>query len=303
MSKTILIIDDDQALVAPLKEGLESMGYRVAVAYDGLQGILQAHQTRPDLILLDFYMPGGGGGAVYERLRQSKDTAKTPIVFSTVVSVEEVKGRIRPSAHTFFLRKPVGLNQIASVIRSVLGEKPAEGKDVPFSPVPPPAAAVPSLPPLAKGGRRSAAKAASGRAHELTVRVTYADTDKMGVVYYGNYFRYFEQGRTELLRSLGARYRELEERRKIFLPVAETSCRYAAPARYDDLVVVRTWVCRLGRASVSFGYEIAAAEENGARLALGSTRHAVVDGDWKPAALPSDLRTALEPYLGAEPQV
>ena len=60
MSKTVLIIDDDQTLVAPLKDGLESIVYRVAVAFDGLQGILQAHQARPDVIILDFHMPGGG---------------------------------------------------------------------------------------------------------------------------------------------------------------------------------------------------------------------------------------------------
>ena len=122
MPRTILIIDDDQTLVAPLKEGLESIGYRVAVAFDGLQGILQAHQTRPDLIILDFYMPGGGGSNVYERLRQANDTALTPIIFSTVVSSEEVKDRIRPSANTYFLRKRVGRGQVIAVLNSVLGE-------------------------------------------------------------------------------------------------------------------------------------------------------------------------------------
>ena len=122
MPRTILIIDDDQTLVAPLKEGLESIGYRVAVAFDGLQGILQAHQTRPDLIILDFYMPGGGGSNVYERLRQANDTALTPIIFSTVVSSEEVKDRIWPSANTYCLRKRVGRGQVIAVLNSVLGE-------------------------------------------------------------------------------------------------------------------------------------------------------------------------------------
>lgn len=69
MSRTILVVDDDQSLVAPLKDGLESAGYRVAVAFDAAQGILQAHETRPDLIILDYYMPGGDGGWVYDRLR------------------------------------------------------------------------------------------------------------------------------------------------------------------------------------------------------------------------------------------
>ena len=304
MPKTILIIDDDQALVAPLKEGLEAMGYRVAVAFDGLQGILQAHQTRPDLILLDFYMPGGGGGTVYERLRQSKDAAKTPIVFSTVVSVDEVKGRIRPSANTFFLRKPVSLGQIVSVIRSVLGEKQPGGEETPFAPVPPHAPSpAPALPPLTQPACRAAPAGTPGRVHDYSVRVTYADTDKMGVVYYANYFRFFEQGRTELLRSLGARYRDLEQHRKIYLPVAEAACRYSAPARYDDLLLVRTWVCGLGKASLSFAYEVRLAESPGGAVAVGSTRHALINELWKPARLPEDLRRALEPFVGAAPQV
>jgi acyl-CoA thioester hydrolase len=282
MPKTILIIDDDQSLVAPLQEGLQAMGYRVAAAFDGLQGVQSARQVRPDLVILDFYMPGVGGAAVYERLRQAKDTAETPIVFSTVVSMEEVKGRIKPSSHTYFLRKPVGLGQLAALIRSVLGGPPD-----PAAPAGPgePALLVP-VPP------------ASGRVHDLPVRVTYADTDRMGVVYYANYLRFFEQGRTELLRGLGSRYRDLELERGLYLPVAEAACRYEAPARYDDLLAVRTWVGALGKASVSFAYEVLDGDR---RLAAGRTRHAVVNESWKPARLPEDLRALLSPFLGPEP--
>ncbi|MBI5240967.1 MAG: YbgC/FadM family acyl-CoA thioesterase [Elusimicrobia bacterium] len=283
MAKTILIIDDDQSLVAPLREGLEAMGYRVAAAFDGLQGVQSARQVRPDLVILDFYMPGGGGAAVYERLRQGPDTALTPIVFSTVVSVEEVKGRIKPSAHTYFLRKPVGLGQLAALIRSVLGEAAA------------PSALEPQPPLLDRG----APQVSSPRVFDLPVRVTYADTDRMGVVYYANYLRFFEQGRTELLRGLGARYRDIETERGLFLPVAEASCRYAAPARYDDQIIVRTWVGALGKASVTFAYEVLDGEH---RLASGRTRHAVVGEGWKPARLPDDLRAALSAYLGPAPE-
>jgi len=313
MPRTILIIDDDQTLVAPLKEGLEAMGYRVAAAFDGMQGIQLARQAKPDLVILDFYMPGGGGGAVYERLRQGRDTAHTPIVFSTVVSVDEVKGRIRPSAHTYFLRKPVGLGQLAALIRSVLGEpQPAATAEEPpvlesSQPLlqrgtPPAVSEVPQVP----AGRISlrpapAASAAPSRVHELAVRVAYGDTDRMGVVYYANYLRFFEQGRTELLRGLGARYRDLELQRKLYLPAAEASCRYEAPARYDDLLLVRTWVSALGKASLSFVYEVLDAEGAGRRLAWGRTRHALVNELWKPARLPDDLRTALAPFLGPEP--
>ncbi|MBI2362383.1 MAG: response regulator, partial [Elusimicrobia bacterium] len=75
--KSILIIDDDQALVAAIKEGLETLGFRVAAAFDGLQGVLQAHQAKPDAVMLDFNMPAGGGAGVYERLRSSTVTAQT----------------------------------------------------------------------------------------------------------------------------------------------------------------------------------------------------------------------------------
>ena len=132
-------------------------------------------------------------------------------------------------------------------------------------------------------------------------RVIYADTDRMGVVYYANYLRFFEQGRTELLRGLGARYRDLELHRKLYLPVAAASCRYESPGRYDDLLLVRTWVTALGKASLSFAYEVRDAEEAGRRLAAGSTRHALVDEHWKPTRLPDDLRAALSSFLGPEP--
>ncbi|MCX5794685.1 MAG: thioesterase family protein [Elusimicrobia bacterium] len=136
--------------------------------------------------------------------------------------------------------------------------------------------------------------------HELTVRVTYADTDRMGVVYYANYLRFFEQGRTELLRSLGSRYRDLELQRKLYLPVAEASCRYEGPARYDDLLLVRTWVSALGKASLSFAYEVCDAERPERRLAAGRTRHALVNELWKPARLPDDLRAALSAFLAPD---
>ncbi len=77
--------------------------------------------------------------------------------------------------------------------------------------------------------------------HEIEYRVPYADTDQMGVVYYANYLEYFERSRTEMLRSAGLPYSELE-RRGIFLPVSEAYCKYHASARYDDLLTFRSWV-------------------------------------------------------------
>jgi acyl-CoA thioester hydrolase len=143
----------------------------------------------------------------------------------------------------------------------------------------------------------------ASRVHELAVRVTYADTDRMGVVYYANYLRFFEQGRTELLRSLGSRYRDLELQRKLYLPVAEASCRYEGPARYDDLLLVRTWLSALGKASLSFDYEVIDSEDAQRRFVTGRTRHALVNDHWRPVRLPDDLRTALSPFLRPEPAV
>ena len=124
MLHSILIIDDDQSLSALFKEGLEFKGYKVAVANDGLQGISQACENRPDLILLDFHMPGGGGSTVYECLRELRVTAEIPIIFVTAVPFEEVKASVPIGAHTFFLPKPVSLDKIVALIRKVLGENP-----------------------------------------------------------------------------------------------------------------------------------------------------------------------------------
>ena len=111
----ILVVDDDVTLVAPLKDGLESAGYQVAVAFDAAQGYLLAQELRPELIILDFYMPGTDGAATYDRLRASPQTSGTPVIFSTGLTLEELKGRIKPGFKTFFLRKPVGFSGILSV--------------------------------------------------------------------------------------------------------------------------------------------------------------------------------------------
>ena len=79
---------------------------------------------------------------------------------------------------------------------------------------------------------------------DISYRVPYADTDQMGVVYYANYLEYFERSRTELLRSAGLPYSELE-RLGLFLPVSEAHCRYLAPAHYDDLLTLRSWVAEV----------------------------------------------------------
>lgn len=296
--KRVLVVDDDRTLVALLKEGLESTGYEVAVAFDGLQGILQAHQFRPDLIVLDFYMPGGGGATVYERLRLAPDTKDTPIVFSTSVPLEQLKGHVKPSAQTYFLKKPIGLQQVLAVMSSVLGTPMPSAAAQNGHAAPPPAAAAPPAPsaPAALPAQPALVRR-KPKYHEFDVRVTYSDTDKMGIIYYANYFKYFEQGRTELMRSLGVRYRELEVTRKLFLPAVEARCRYLGPSRYDDVLVVRTWLAELGKASVGFQNEIYDKERPGKKLAEGYSRHAVVNDLWRSVRVPEDLRRLLEPYV------
>ena len=127
---------------------------------------------------------------------------------------------------------------------------------------------------------------------EFEVRIAYADTDRMGVVYYGNYFMLFERGRTELFRNLGVRYRDMEEQNKVFLPAAEAQCKYLSPAKYDDLIRVVTRVKAIGGAHIDFDYEIFHAE-NGQKLAVGFTRHPFVNDRWRPVRIPAEIRAKL----------
>lgn len=108
----------------------------------------------------------------------------------------------------------------------------------------------------------------------------------MGVVYHGKYFEYFEVGRTEWLRARGTAYRDLEAR-GFGLAVVEAAARYRAPARYDDVVVVRTRCTSLGRASVEFAYEVR--REDGTLLVEGETRLASVGPDGRPRRLPDEV--------------
>ncbi|WP_027339351.1 acyl-CoA thioesterase [Halonatronum saccharophilum] len=115
------------------------------------------------------------------------------------------------------------------------------------------------------------------------IRVTYQETDMMGVVYYGNYLRWFEIGRTEYLREKGMSYKEFEDR-GILLPVLESHCNYHSPARYDDLVTIKTKISKLKRTKIEFDYEIIRSED-GELIAIGSTVHPFVGSDFKPISL------------------
>ncbi len=115
-----------------------------------------------------------------------------------------------------------------------------------------------------------------GEWHETLLRVRYAETDKMGIVYYANYLIWFEIGRTEFCRARSFSYRDMEENEDAFLVVAETYCRYKAPAYYDDELFIRTHITELRRRSLRCGYEIVRASD-AKIIAEGETGHVVTD--------------------------
>jgi acyl-CoA thioester hydrolase len=128
--------------------------------------------------------------------------------------------------------------------------------------------------------------------HETTIRVRYAETDRMGVVYHANYLVWFEIGRTEFCRARGFAYKDMEENEQAFLVVAESYCRYKAPAEYDDELVIRTHITELRRRSVRFGYEVIRAAD-GLIIAEGETGHVVTDRNNRVISMPESYRLAL----------
>jgi acyl-CoA thioester hydrolase len=134
------------------------------------------------------------------------------------------------------------------------------------------------------------------------IRVRYAETDQMNVVYYANYLVWFEVGRVELLRALGFSYRQLEEEHGCILPVIEATCRYRSPARYDDQILIETRPALLRGPVLKFAYRIFRKAEEGAEptlLAEGETVHVVCDSQMNKKPLPAHyaavLRAMMEP--------
>jgi acyl-CoA thioester hydrolase len=115
-------------------------------------------------------------------------------------------------------------------------------------------------------------------------RVRYAETDQMGMVYYANYLVWMEIGRTDFCRERGFSYRDLERDEHAFLTVVEANCRYLAPARYDDEIVVETELSRLKTRVVEFSYRIKCGTT---LLAQGRTVHVVIGADGRPRSMPS----------------
>jgi acyl-CoA thioester hydrolase len=136
--------------------------------------------------------------------------------------------------------------------------------------------------------------------HIVSIRVRYAETDQMGVVYYANYFVWFEIGRVELMRSLGFEYRRMEEDDGCFLPVVEANCRYKAPARYDDHLRLETRILNLRSSVVRFGYRLLRDTPDAAvLLAEGETVHVVVDRAMQKTSLPEHFASALRSLVAA----
>ncbi len=147
----------------------------------------------------------------------------------------------------------------------------------------------------------TAAKTAPGPGwaqNETRIRVRYAETDQMGVVYHSNFFIWFEVGRVELFRQLGFSYKELEEQGGCYIAVVDARCRYKAPARYDDEIVIRTHLKNVRGSLIHFGYE-AVRVGDGILLADGETTHVVTDVNMRRRALPARylerFRQALRP--------
>jgi acyl-CoA thioester hydrolase len=128
---------------------------------------------------------------------------------------------------------------------------------------------------------------------EAKLRVRYAETDQMGVVYHSNFIVWFEVGRVELLRQLGFRYRDMEREEDCHIAVADVRCRFKAPARYDDEITIRTHLKNVRDSLLHFGYEIVRAED-GVLLAEGETTHVVVNSRFEKTILPERYRNAFQ---------
>jgi acyl-CoA thioester hydrolase len=128
---------------------------------------------------------------------------------------------------------------------------------------------------------------------ETRLRVRYAETDKMGVVYHSNFVIWFEVGRVELLRQLGFEYKEMEQEEKCHLPVVDLRVRYKAPAQYDDEIVVRTELKNARSSLLHFSYEVFR-ERDRLLLATGETMHIIVDGKFERRSLPEKYMKALQ---------
>jgi acyl-CoA thioester hydrolase len=132
---------------------------------------------------------------------------------------------------------------------------------------------------------------------ETKFRVRYAETDQMGVVYHSNFIIWFEVGRVELLRSLGFRYRDMEEQDDCHIAVVDVKLRYKAPARYDDEILIRTQLKNMRESLLHFSYQILRADDR-TLLCEGETTHIVVDSNFQRTQLPEKYLHAFQAAAG-----
>ena len=137
----------------------------------------------------------------------------------------------------------------------------------------------------------------SGIVFDARIRVRYAETDKMGVVYHANYLMWFEVGRVELLRKMGFTYRDLEREQDCHFPVVDVRCRYKSPAFYDDELIVRTRLKHVRSAFLQFSYEVVRLNED-TILAEGETTHIVVNSKMEKTTLPEKYAAAFSAAVG-----
>ncbi len=128
---------------------------------------------------------------------------------------------------------------------------------------------------------------------ETTLRVRYAETDKMGVVYHSNYVIWFEVGRVELLRQLGFEYSSMEKEDGCHIPVVDLRVRYKAPALYDEQIVIRTRLANVRPSLLHFAYEVLRSSDR-TLLATGETMHIVVDNQLQKRQLPDKYMKAFK---------
>jgi acyl-CoA thioester hydrolase len=134
--------------------------------------------------------------------------------------------------------------------------------------------------------------------NETRIRVRYAETDQMGVVYHANHFVWFEIGRVELFRQLGFSYKDMEHEDDCFIAVVDAQCRYKAPVHYDDEVIVRTFLKHVREKVIRFSYELRSAD-TGNLLAEGETTHIVANSKMKSRPLPEKYMRVFRAAVGS----
>jgi acyl-CoA thioester hydrolase len=135
--------------------------------------------------------------------------------------------------------------------------------------------------------------------HDVTVRVRYAETDQMGVVYHSNNLIWFEVGRVELMRSLGFDYKRMEAEDDTYMVVADAHCRYHCPARYDEVLTVRTRILEAKKRVLKFGYEVFRQQDQ-KLLATGDTTHVTTSREGRVKHFPEKYKAA---FLALAPAI